>query len=142
MQVFGDGRDGGREATFEGTINWSSTSAGGADRLDCWSGYTVLQAKFHVKPGQTPHDNALWLQAQIKNEIDGWIRAAQASTRSRLPDYLIFVTNVDLSAVAKVGGIDKVNQAVRKRLAEMETTRSGLRVKDFAIWHGDQGHVP
>lgn len=138
VQVFGDGRDGGREATFEGTINWSSTSAGGADRFDCWSGYTVLQAKFHVKPGQTPHDNALWLQAQIKNEIDGWVRAAQASTRSRLPDYLIFVTNVDLSAVAKVGGIDKVNQAVRKRLTEVETTRSGLRVKDFAIWHGDQ----
>jgi hypothetical protein len=78
------------------------------------------------------------LQGQIKNEIDGWIKAAKEYTRSRLPDYLVFVTNVDLSAVAKVGGIDKVNQMVRNRLAESDTANSGLRVKDFAVWHGDQ----
>ncbi|MFD8354860.1 NACHT domain-containing protein, partial [Streptomyces coelicoflavus] len=138
VQVFGDGPDGGREATFEGTINWSRTSTGGANRVDCWSGYTVLQAKFRVKPAASPHDNALWLQEQIKNEVDGWIRAAREHTRSRLPDYLIFITNVDLSAVAKAGGIDKVNQVVRKRLTETSTTQSGLKVEDFAIWHGDQ----
>ena len=49
VQVFGDGRDGGREATFEGTINWSKTSSRGQDGMGQWSGYTVLQAKFHVK---------------------------------------------------------------------------------------------
>ncbi|MFC0843570.1 NACHT domain-containing protein [Streptomyces noboritoensis] len=138
VQVFGDGRDGGREATFEGTINWSKTSAGDAGSLDSWSGYTVLQAKFHVKPGPAPRDNATWLQGQIRDEINGWIKAAEGETRLRLPDYLIFVTNVDLSAVAKVGGIDKVNRAVKKWLTDSDAVRSGLRVKDFAIWHADQ----
>lgn len=28
VQVFGDGPDGGREATFDGTINWSATALG------------------------------------------------------------------------------------------------------------------
>ncbi|WP_406470744.1 hypothetical protein OH738_34120 [Streptomyces hirsutus] len=138
VEVFGDGRDGGREATFEGTINWSRTSSGGQNELDQWSGYTVLQAKFHVKPGLTPQNNAVWLQKQIKSELDGWIEAAKEHKRSRLPDYLIFITNVDLSAVAKVGGIDTVNQAVRKWLTHEDTYSSGLRVKDFAIWHADQ----
>ena len=138
VEVFGDGRDGGREATFEGTISWSNTSSGGHASLDHWSGFTVLQAKFHVKPGPTPADNAVWLQGQIRMEIDGWIRAAKEGARVRLPNYLIFVTNVDLSAVARVGGIDKVNQATRKKLNQQDTLSSGLRVKDFAIWHADQ----
>src|ERR1700712_4134178 len=30
MQVFGDGPDGGREATFSGTVRWASTSLAGA----------------------------------------------------------------------------------------------------------------
>ncbi|MFD6658569.1 NACHT domain-containing protein [Streptomyces parvus] len=138
VAVFGDGRDGGREATFEGTINWSGTASGGQNELDQWSGYTVLQAKFHVKPGITPKNNAVWLQKQIRSELDGWIEAAEESKRSRLPDYLIFITNVDLSAVAKDGGIDTVNRAVRKWITDDDTVKSGLRVKDFAIWHADQ----
>ncbi|MFD4354510.1 hypothetical protein ACFWPX_18295 [Nocardia sp. NPDC058518] len=44
IQAFGDGTDGGREATFDGPINWSSTTFEPSGR---WSGYTVLQAKFH-----------------------------------------------------------------------------------------------
>ncbi|MDX3075939.1 hypothetical protein [Streptomyces sp. MI02-7b] len=138
VQVFGDGPDGGREATFDGTINWSNTTSGGQDGSDQWSGYTVLQAKFHLKPSPEPIDNALWLQQRIKSEIDGWTRAASDHTRARLPDFLIFVTNVDLSSVAKIGGIDRVNKAVRGWLSDKDTLRAGLLVKDFAIWHADQ----
>lgn len=138
VQVFGDGPDGGREATFEGTINWSATSEGVASALDVWTGYTVLQAKFHVKPKPTPRDNAIWLQQEIRKEIDHWVEAAENRTRTRLPDYLIFVSNVDLSPVAMVGGIDKVSLSVSAQLAKAGTLRNGLAVKGFMIWHADQ----
>jgi len=72
MKVFGDGPDGGREATFEGTINWAATAvaaaptdgqpvADGAATGD-WSGYTVIQAKYRLNPSSRPRDNAVWLQ--------------------------------------------------------------------------------
>lgn len=40
VTVFGDGRDGGREATYEGRMNYPSIT-------DPWDGYLVVQCKFH-----------------------------------------------------------------------------------------------
>ncbi|MGN6686319.1 MAG: NACHT domain-containing protein [Actinomycetales bacterium] len=140
MQVFGDGPDGGREATFTGTIPWASTALaadGGND--DAWAGYTVIQSKFKLDPAPQPHDNAVWLQGQIKKEIGNWVLAARERTRTRLPDYLIFVTNVDLSAVAKTGGIDTVDAYVTDLLGpDSDAYKAGVRVRAFRIWHGDQ----
>jgi hypothetical protein len=138
VQVFGDGPDGGREATYEGTINWSATSDGLAPGPDVWTGYTVLQAKFQVKPKATPRENAVWLQQEIRKEIKSWTEAAENHTRSRLPDYLIFISNVELSSVALAGGIDTLNAFVEQRLSDPETRRAGLAVKGFVIWHADQ----
>ncbi|MGE7439024.1 hypothetical protein [Kitasatospora sp. NPDC001175] len=138
VQVFGDGSDGGREATFEGTITWSATCVGEAAAPDAWSGFTVLQAKFQVKPKPTPLDNAVWLQQEIRKEIGNWVKAARNGTRTRLPDYLIFVTNIDLSAVAKSGGIDSINSFVNSELGSEDAVRARLAVKGFAIWHADQ----
>lgn len=138
IQVFGDGSDGGREATFDGTINWSATAIGVTDGADIWNGYTVLQSKFQVKPKPRPRDNALWLQNEISKEISHWVKAAEKRTRDRLPDYLIFITNVDLTAVAKSGGIDTLNTFIRKKLDDDATIKSGLRVKGFTIWHAEQ----
>ncbi|WP_433458321.1 NACHT domain-containing protein [Micromonospora sp. CA-248212] len=138
VRVFGDGPDGGREATFDGTINWSATSAGVSDQADAWTGYTVLQSKFQIKPKAEPRDNALWLQGEISREIASWVKAAKGRTRSRLPDYLIFVTNIDLSPVAKTGGIDTLHTFVSGKLKEKETVKAGLRVKGFMIWHAEQ----
>jgi hypothetical protein len=47
LQVYGSGPDGGREATYDGPIDWSSSpnkwcnTYGGPG----WNGYTVVQAK-------------------------------------------------------------------------------------------------
>lgn len=139
VHVFGDGKDGGREATFEGTINWSATSADMVDCEDTWTGFTVLQAKFQVKPKPQPYDNAIWLQDQIKKEIAAWSTAAKEHTRSRLPDYLIFVTNLDLSPVAKTGGIDTITELITGLLSSRsQATTNGLSIKGFMIWHADQ----
>lgn len=138
MQVFGDGPDGGREAALDGTIEWTGDSKLFKARATAWSGYTVIQAKFQTKPKPEPRDNALWLQNEISREIAGWVHAAKNRTRERLPDYLIFVTNIDLSPVARTGGIDVLTRFVRNKLEDFDTTRHGLHVKDFAIWHADQ----
>jgi hypothetical protein len=171
MQVFGDGPDGGREATFNGTIRWASTvfgvraagagsaggpavmataaggttdsvgSAGLADSTadDVWTGYTVIQSKFKLDPAPRPHDNAVWIQGQIRHEIANWVKAAKDRTRTRLPDYLIFVTNVGLSSVAMTGGIDTVAALVAELLGPgSEAEKVNLHVRAFKIWHGDQ----
>lgn len=138
VKVFGDGRDGGREATYNGTINWSATCVSEvALSADSWSGFTVLQAKFRLQPSSQPMENATWLQGEIRKEIAGWRKAAKLDTRVQLPDYLIFVTNVDLSPVAKVGGIDTLDRYVRGLLAK-DSPDDRLAVRDFVIWHADQ----
>lgn len=138
VQVFGDGPDGGREATFEGRINWSATAAGGDHATDGWDGFTVFQAKYQVKRGRSPRDDAVWLQREITKEINSWVAAASEQKRARLPEYLIFVTNVDLSAMPQSGGIDRLESVLRKQLTDQATLRSGLHVRDFRIWHADQ----
>ena len=164
MEVFGDGPDGGREATFTGTIRWASTSlaeapadsaaavepgtepeagslaaAGGSTDDDVWNGYTVIQSKYKLDPAPRPMDNAVWLQGQIRDEIGHWVKAAREGTRTRLPDYLIFVTNVDLSAVAKTGGIDTVRSYIAGLLGPgSDAYKAGVRVRAFKVWHGDQ----
>lgn len=138
MSVFGDGPDGGREATYDGTIDWSADSSLVRARAGTWDGYTVIQAKFQVKAKPTPHEDAVWLQGQIRSEIDGWIEAADNRTRTRLPDYLVFVTNVDLSPLSRTGGIDTLTDYVSRKLAECAAAENPFHVRDFVIWHADQ----
>jgi hypothetical protein len=137
VQAFGDGPDGGREATYVGQINWSNTSVAPEPAADLWDGFTVIQAKYQAKRKRTPHDDAVWLQGEIKDEIHSWTEAARKRNRKRLPDYLIFVTNAELSPLAKIGGIDRIETAVRRQLAATETLKAGLRVRAFRIWHAD-----
>jgi hypothetical protein len=62
-----------------------------------------------------------------------------ASTRNRFPDYLIFVTNVDLSPVAQSGGIDTLETYVRQLIGPHSVAqKKGLRIRAFKIWHADQ----
>ena len=62
-----------------------------------------------------------------------------ASTRNRFPDYLIFVTNVDLSTGAQSGGIDKLETYVRQLIGPNSVAhKKGLRIRAFKTWHADQ----
>ena len=47
LMVFGDGPDGGREAAFDGPINYPEGKSP-------WDGYGTLQAKFRQRPTMDP----------------------------------------------------------------------------------------
>ncbi|MEU2004506.1 NACHT domain-containing protein [Rhodococcus sp. NPDC019627] len=138
IQVFGDGPDGGREATFDGPINWSATTADPADRGK-WSGYTVVQAKFHYHQEAVElHKNTAWLKGQIDGELNRWVESIEKGTRERAPKYLIIASNVRLSAKGKTGGIDTLYSHIRGRLKDKSDAVSELGLKDIRIWPSDQ----
>ncbi|WP_238425922.1 hypothetical protein, partial [Micromonospora parastrephiae] len=119
IQAFGDGPDGGREATFEGPL----THAGASGR---WNGYGVLQAKYR-RSGYGNKD-AEWLRQQIKPELDAWLDPTRRRvTAGRRPEYLIIATNVRLSSAPSNGGIDRIHTLLRGY-----ADRLGL--KDIALW--------
>jgi hypothetical protein len=118
VRVYGAGRDGGREASTGQRLTLPDGTQ--------WSGYTVVQAKFRVRP-RRPADNASWLRNEIRKELAAWA----SPDRARLPkaDNLLFVSNVVLSAVPG-HGLDYVESV----FAEFEEK---LPLAGWAVWHHD-----
>lgn len=130
VEVFGLGSDGGREATFEGSMSYP----GDRGAKDNWDGYLVIQAKFCEEPRDVA-DNARWLRNLVQREINEWKdEKKKRRTNGRLPEYLLFTTNVRLSSVPGVGGIDELNALLSKELPE-------LGIRGWALWHGDKIHA-
>jgi len=121
--IFGDGPDGGREATFNGRIPFPNTA-------DQWHGYGVVQAKFRQRPEGSGKDGA-WALAELEKEVDKFVNSGRDL---RKPEYYLFVTNVVLTPVAETGGKDKLTQY-------LESQKSELGLKDFRIWDYDQLRV-
>jgi adenylate kinase family enzyme len=132
VQAFGDGPDGGREATYTGPIDWSATVPGDAER---WDGTCVFQAKFKNRPSDHAYVNAAWLQTAMRKEFEAWLKPD--SKRGPLPDYIVFATNVVLSPAAGGGGIDKIDEFMRAQLAK-EKGIGAKGVKGWRVWHFDQ----
>lgn len=129
LMVFGDGPDGGREATFDGVCDCPPSKKK-------WKGRGTLQAKFRQEPDSEPRKNADWAIEQLKAEFKKLAprpRSKKKSTTSDrvCPEYYIFATNVRLSSVTSKGGKDRV-----RVLLDSFKTSHGL--KDYAIWDGDQ----
>jgi hypothetical protein len=136
VEAFGSGPDGGREAIYEGQVNWSATAGLGSES---WGGYVVIQAKQREQPGE-PQSNAAWLRKQIEAEFDSWM--SETSKRGRFPQYIVFVTNVPLSSVPGSGGIDSLNELISKRIhgeaSDRRHTLGSRGLRDWKIWHRDQ----
>src|SRR5713226_8453720 len=97
--IFGSGPDGGREATFTGEVPFPSAR-------DRWNGYIVVQAKSRERLKGDIED-ANWLIAQLESELE---KFADPRRQLKRPDFYLIATNVRLSAVATVGGKDKVEE--------------------------------
>lgn len=139
LEVYGPGPDGGREATYTGTIRWSAT-----DQNDSpWNGYIVVQVKQCQSPSHSS-ENLRWISGQLRDEFAEWMKAD--SRRTQFPQYLLAITNVRLSAGDPGGGIDELREEIDKRLAHdyepkskgnpRTLRRRGLR--DVKVWHRDK----
>ena len=123
VQIFGAGRDGAREATYNGHCKITD---------DDWNGYLVIQAKYHAIP-ESPSQNADWLVKQIDQEMAKFSDKRRALRR---PEYYLLASNVRLSASAAnndgkgEGGIDKVTKYLKDKAAT-------LGIKDVHLWHAD-----
>ncbi|MGF6175448.1 NACHT domain-containing protein [Ensifer sp. 4252] len=123
-QIFGMGKDGAREATFNGKI--------AINNQEIWDGYTVVQAKYQQLPGKSP-ENVTWLIRQIDLELN---KFEDKNRNLKRPDYYVLASNVRLSAAAAdsagsgEGGIDKVEGHLRRRCEK-------LGMKGCALWHAD-----
>ncbi len=118
--VFGDGSDGGREATFEGRMDYPS-------QAEPWDGYCVIQAKFRQRPEGTGKDGE-WVLAELEKELKGF---ADRKKGRRLPEYYIFATNVVLSPVQDKGAKDKAAALFRKY-------EKKVPIRDRRVWDFDQ----
>jgi hypothetical protein len=108
IDVYGSGKDGGREATYHGTIDWPHIGDATVGPAQAWTAFTVLQAKQRERL-MSPASDLSWLKKQIRGELEDW----SAGKRSRLPNNLMFVTNVRLSADDNVGGIDQLKKFIK-----------------------------
>ena len=122
--VFGDGPDGGREATFAGLRHYPA-------RETPWAGHGVLQAKFKQRLLGTGGDTT-WLRKQLKAELAAWADSGSRRVRDgQRPEYLIMATNIPLSAVPHTGGKDRINSLI----AEFAPA---IGLKDWRIWDAVQ----
>ncbi|TMS50907.1 NACHT domain-containing NTPase [Mycobacterium sp. DBP42] len=136
LEVFGPGRDGGREATWNGPIRWAVT---GVDDSSTWRGYTVIQVKHCQNPTDDPAKDLAWLVTHIKKEFDAWM--APASKRTQFPDYLLIITNVRLTPADPGGTMAKLNSWLDEQLGHnygAPTRPRSLRsqgLREVKIWH-------
>lgn len=124
-EVYGDGPDGGRDATFDGVVLLPEEAGGGT-----WAGYGVMQAKFLRRPHGDTRD-AGWLAQQLKKEFGKWSGPkSQRASKGRTPAYLLVVTNVVLSPALGGGGIDTIERLISEQAA-------ALGLKGWWVWHYD-----
>jgi hypothetical protein len=124
VSVFGQGPDGGREATFEGRSRFPEPG-------EPWDGYGVVQAKFKRRLVGGSQDTDAFLRA-VRAELDAWADPESKRVKQgKVPQYLLLTTNVVLSAASGTGGIDSAN-ALIKGYAD----RLGL--KGWQVWHHNQ----
>jgi hypothetical protein len=122
IMPFGDGPDGGREATFDGPTNYKIGP-------DHWNGFGVIQAKFLQRPKTTASDGT-WALSQLKKELNQYAKR----DAGRKIDYYIFATNVTLSPDAERGGKDKL-------VAELAKFATKHHLRGFDIWDYDKVRI-
>jgi len=114
---FGEGPDGAREATYEGSMSYPSDG-------DAWDGYLVIQAKFKQRPAANPGPNGTWFINQIKADLDKFL---DGSRGLRLPDYYLATTNIHLTPAEETGTYDRATETLTDYASQ-------LNLKGFDIW--------
>lgn len=115
--TFGDGKDGAREATFEGTAQYPSKSTQ-------WSGKWIFQVKFH----DIELVGSRRARANIVSDLKNELKRVTEKYKHRCDNYIL-ITNVPLSGVHEKGTIDKIEADV------FSEYRS--KIPHLAVWGAD-----
>jgi hypothetical protein len=121
----GYGPDGGRDASFDGRA--SSYPSSDAP----WDGLIVMEAMYSPRTDNKARSVSS-LSGRIRRRLDmldTWSQQVSDRGGEGRPDYVIFATNLQLSAV-RGGGIDRINELIRPYA-------NTLGLKGWAIWHED-----
>jgi hypothetical protein len=119
---------------------------------EVWDGYTVLQVKHMAAPSSQHPENAAWLWNQVRKELEAW--SDPDGDRTKVPDYLIVITNVPLTPFPGVGGHDVLQSNIDGYLGRLEDSSRDIgqeaktrrqarlkrlsRIKKVRIWDGNQ----
>ena len=120
VRVYGDGRDGGRDASFRGKVSYPSDA-------DAWDGHIVIQAKFRQSPSGNTMLEGDWVRNQLWHELKKLVDRGAKEDR---PEFYLFVTNVELTAVPKSGSWARMDDLVAEFPA--------LSLKGYDIWDGNK----
>lgn len=101
------GADGGRDGYFEGT----------PARAPNLPGYWVPQFKHHDVASVGADKARQRFLGEVADELDKW--KERATRGERLPDVLLFMTNVDVSPVPRAGTLDKINGLIAAAIPPM-----------------------
>ncbi|MBF0183466.1 MAG: hypothetical protein HQM06_03625 [Magnetococcales bacterium] len=117
VRPFGDGPDGGSDATFQGRVDYP-------DQGRPWDGDGVIQAKFRQRSDSDKEDQK-WALQQLRNELKKY---TEPGSKRTVPEYYLYVTNVPLSGVPE-GGKKKALESLKN---------SGLNLKGYDVWDYDK----
>lgn len=120
VRAFGNGPDGGREATFLGEVPYPYPPA------SHWTGYGVIQAKCKEKSESTQRDQD-WALRLLTDELEAFVNSEK---RHPKPEYYVFVTNVEFSSVVG-GGKDRAENLIQSYYGR-------LPLKGHAVWDANQ----
>ena len=121
VNIFGDGPDGAREATFDGPMSYPSPANG-------WDGYLVVQAKHRPRPTTDPEKDGKWALDQLTADL---AKFNDPHRKLRRPEYYIFATNIVLTPVWERGSHDRAREVLKSAADKI-----GLR--GFDVWHFDK----
>lgn len=122
VRPFGAGRDGQRDATFNGAVNFPRGAG------PKWNGYGVIQMKYKHKVASTT-EGWHWFLEEARKEVRGWL--AKKRVGDTTPKYLLFATNVVLSGTKSTGGRDQFDRY-------MESAATELELDGWYVWDYDE----
>jgi len=117
-KVYGMGKDGSREATFEGKSPYPS-------REEQWDGSWIFQAKFHDVQQIGPREARRRLLAELEDEL------SKITKKYKHPcNNFILMTNVSLTPVFQSGIKDKIDKEIIPKYSH--------QIKHIHVWGAEE----
>lgn len=118
--TFGDGKDGGREATFTGSAPYPSLT-------ERWCGEWIFQVKYH----NLQLIGVAKARRQVLTDIEHELEKITKKYKRKCDNYIL-ITNVPLSSVHATGNHDQIIDMIAPRFKSL--------IPHIQVWGGDEVH--